>query len=350
MKATQLLNIIFICLGINADAQDPIHSQNFATPTFVNPAFTGVFDGSYRIQGVYRNQWSSILGNRAFETMSFSLDHRRPIGRNDSWGLGIQMQRDQAGQSNFTRQNVGLTGAYTKQLSGGRYSSSDHYLVAGGGLGLGQNSVDWGALWFSNQYDPSKNEVDPSRSSRESNQNNTTGMFMDIQAGLMYYAILEDDFNYHLGVAMHHINQPNVSFLSDGNQVLNQRITINAGAQIPFNKNLSLLPVVLYTNQGLFNQLNGGAAIRFTSRDWDEAAVRFGTHMRMTDRLGNKLAGESLIFFVYTELLNFNFGVSYDATVSSLSVANQGRGAFEASLGYIWKPLKRKTKVKCPKY
>ena len=41
-------------------AQDPHFSQFFASPLTLNPAFTGKFDGSWRLAANHRDQWPSI--------------------------------------------------------------------------------------------------------------------------------------------------------------------------------------------------------------------------------------------------------------------------------------------------
>lgn len=44
----------------------------FASPLTLNPAMTGLFDGTFRVAGNYRNQWPTI--NNAFLTKTASVD------------------------------------------------------------------------------------------------------------------------------------------------------------------------------------------------------------------------------------------------------------------------------------
>ena len=55
-----------------AQAQDPHFSQFFASPLTLNPAFTGKFDGQWRLAANHRDQWPSIP--KAYVTTSASLD------------------------------------------------------------------------------------------------------------------------------------------------------------------------------------------------------------------------------------------------------------------------------------
>jgi hypothetical protein len=52
--------IILTILSLNVHAQDPHFSQFFSSPLTLNPAFTGKFDGSWRLAANHRDQWPSI--------------------------------------------------------------------------------------------------------------------------------------------------------------------------------------------------------------------------------------------------------------------------------------------------
>ena len=71
-------------------AQDPHFSQFFASPLTLNPAFTGKFDGQWRLAVNHRDQWPSIP--KAYVTTSGSFDFsimkdKLPAG--DVFGIGI---------------------------------------------------------------------------------------------------------------------------------------------------------------------------------------------------------------------------------------------------------------------
>jgi hypothetical protein len=58
---TTLVVIGTFCLLSKSNAQvDPHFSQYYVYPAWVNPALTGIFDGSYRVSGIYRNQWGNV--------------------------------------------------------------------------------------------------------------------------------------------------------------------------------------------------------------------------------------------------------------------------------------------------
>ena len=54
-----LASLCTVFLLVSVKAQDPHFSQFFASPLTLNPAFTGKFDGSWRLAANHRDQWHS---------------------------------------------------------------------------------------------------------------------------------------------------------------------------------------------------------------------------------------------------------------------------------------------------
>ena len=95
-KVPALLVVVIAHLYVHA--QDPHFSQFFSSPLTLNPAYTGKFDGSFRVAGNYRNQWPTI--NNAFTTATASVDFdilQNRIPEFDTWGIGIMGMNDQSG-------------------------------------------------------------------------------------------------------------------------------------------------------------------------------------------------------------------------------------------------------------
>src|SRR3982751_3235683 len=79
-----------LLLAVMVKAQDPHFSQFFASPLTLNPAFTGKFSGSWRLDANHRDQWPSIP--KAYETTSASVDFgilKKRVPENDVFGIGI---------------------------------------------------------------------------------------------------------------------------------------------------------------------------------------------------------------------------------------------------------------------
>src|SRR5215203_638319 len=110
-------SVVLSLLTVLAFAQDPNFSQFFASPLTLNPAFTGKFDGDFRVAGNYRNQWPTI--NNAFTTYTASADFsilKSRISEVDQFGLGIMGFSDQSGNGVIKYNYVAFSTAYHKGL------------------------------------------------------------------------------------------------------------------------------------------------------------------------------------------------------------------------------------------
>ncbi len=337
----------------NCHAQDPRLVQFYAAPTHLNPAMTGVFEGRFRANINYRDQWSSILDKHPFRTVSAAFDMRYNIVSDDFVGFGIKAMRDDAaGESRFTQTMGHLGISYLKKLSGNGYSTIDQYLIAGAQGGLGQYSLDWGRLWFSEQFDESVSRPDFGADNGEAALNGasaTTDLFLDVNAGLMWYALFDGNTSLYAGGALNHINAPNISFFGVADETLYARWLLHAGGEIPFTTELSLLPAVVVMRQGPSNSTTFGANIRYSNHDWYELAIRAGAWWHTGRKLDSGIASDALTFAAILEVERWNLGVSYDINVSTLKKATNARGAFEMSLIYTH-PSESRIKVNCPKF
>lgn len=344
--------IVLICLGAffqESWAQDPRFSQYYASPWNLNPALNGVFNGKWRATVNYRDQWGSFLAPVPFRTYAAAFEHRFQVGYGDDYAsFGIGAMHDEAGTARFAQDKVQLGGAFLKQLSGGR-NQADHYLSAGAQLGFGQNSIDWGKLWFSRQFDPNTETPNTSLSSNEPNANALSKSYLDFNAGLLWYAVFENEGFFYLGGAMHHLNRPKISLIEDDNETLYTRWTGHAGGQFPLNQTVSLLPGILVMQQGPAFETNLGVNLRYSNNDFNEVALRAGAWARIGNKLDKGFQADAVTIVGMLELDRWMVGLSYDITVSSLALANNSRGAFELSLTYFH-PGEKRARVVCPNF
>jgi type IX secretion system PorP/SprF family membrane protein len=343
------LGIIFLALPQDAQAQDPRLSQFYAAPLEVNPAMIGVFDGRYRIVANYRELYSSILANHPFRTMAASFDMRSRVQKGDFAGFGFSVMHDEAGVAQFQRVKANVGGSYMKQLGGSRYATYDQYLIAGAQLGMGQHGLNWQRLWFSQQFNTAGGFIDFDSDPGESFDRLSTDLYLDFNAGLLWYVVMDKNASFYLGGALHHLNQPNVSLLEDGRESLHTRWTAQVGGELPFSQQLSLLPAVLVMGQHTHLSTTAGANFRYNNRDWKEVAIRAGGWVHLSNRLDQGIAMDAVIFTTVLEMERLSIGISYDVTTSLLAAANNSRGAFELSLVYV-QPAKWRTNVSCPKF
>lgn len=332
---------------LTVQAQDPQFIQFYAAPLQLNPAMTGVHAGKWRAAANYREQWSSILDTRPYRTISASFDTKSRIGRGDFFAYGVTLLKDEAGKSEYSRTTADLSLSFMKQLDGNRYRRYDQYLIGGLQAGLGQHSINQGNLWFSSQFDLDDERVNRSIASGESivDQSN---MYWNLNAGLAWYAVFDDNQSLYLGGAFHHVNAPRVSFIADGEESMERKWVIHAGGELPFSRQLSILPALAVLGQGPSMLAIAGANLRYTNRDWREVAIRAGAWGHLVNDVESNLANPAITVTAILEIERLNIGVSYDIGANKLAAPTNGRGALELSLIYVH-PASRREKVNCPK-
>jgi len=82
---------IYCCADKTIAQVDPHFSQFYAYPLWLNPGMTGVMDGSFRITGIYRNQWSDVM--TPFNTAGISMD----VNTGKNLNLGANFMNQTAG-------------------------------------------------------------------------------------------------------------------------------------------------------------------------------------------------------------------------------------------------------------
>ena len=341
-----LILALFILLPSKGKAQDPRFAQFYAAPNQLNPALTVVYEGRMRFIANYRDQWSSVLNDVPFRTVAAHLDYRFNIIGRDYLAFGANALQDVAGTSNLKRIKGHLNLAYMKFLGGG--SKRNYYLVAGAQAGVGQHSLDWNNLWFSEQYDAANEIIDFSLPSGEI-ENRRGRTFPDFSAGALWYMVSERSA-FYLGGAMYHINTPNLSIFEGNIDRLKRRYVVHTGGTISLTNNLALLPGAAIFLQGPSTDINIGANIRYTSGDQNDLALRIGTWAHISSEEEDNYALEALTMTAMLEMKTWTLGLSYDINTSELTPVSNARGAFETSFTYIIPERGRRVKVTCPKF
>ncbi|MEM6318019.1 MAG: PorP/SprF family type IX secretion system membrane protein [Bacteroidota bacterium] len=327
-------------------AQDPRFAQFYAAPDQLNPALNVVYDGRMRFIANYRDQWSSVLNDVPFRTVAAHWDYRMNVGKNDYLSMGFGGLHDQGGTSRLQQVKGQLNVAFMKYLGGNR--KRDFYLVAGAQTGVGQHSIDWSDLWFSQQYDGLNDVVNFDAASGEI-ERQSGKVYPDFSAGMLWY-VLGEAYSFYAGGAIYHLNQPNISVLANGNDPLMRRYVAHLGGEVSINKNLSLLPATALFVQGPSVDFNVGTNFRYTSGDINDLALRIGGWLHLTDRVNANYSIEAFTITSMLEMKTWTLGLSYDINTSQLTAVSNARGAFEASFTYILPEKGRRQKVICPKF
>ncbi|MDX1909970.1 MAG: PorP/SprF family type IX secretion system membrane protein [Saprospiraceae bacterium] len=347
MKKTTLhiLSLCFVMFAMTAQAQDIHFSQFYQSPLNLNPALTGVMNCNHRLVANYRNQWASILKNRAYNTYSASYDQKMTVGRYDYFGVGGTLWGDKAGTSEFATISARLSGSYAKKMGG--YRKKAHFLVFGADIGLSNRSIKSYNLQWPSQHDGNGGF----------NPDLTPGiiddpsfLFADLSAGLLWYSVFSKETNFYFGGAFSHLNRANQSF-QNANIPLFSKFTFHAGGEFMPGQKFGLNPGVVTFFQGPSWQVNVGNSFKFllgNSRRYNQA-FQFGLWARLANKLTSEKLMDAIIVSTRFDYEQFNIGFSYDINTSSLFTATNGNGSFEFSLIYkICGPERRG--VYCPSF
>jgi type IX secretion system PorP/SprF family membrane protein len=325
-----------LCLMGSLQAQDPHFSQFFASPLTLNPAFTGKFDGSWRLAAHHRDQWPSIP--KAYVTTSASLDlgiMRNKVPQGDVFGIGISGLSDQSADAALKLNYGSLSMSYHKALD------EDGYNTIGAGFQATFSSVtlDQSKLTFEDQL--TQNGF--TGVTAETFANGTSQSYFDINAGVLYSGSSNGRNNYYLGASVYHINRPSLSFI-DKTWNLASRISIHGGGSFPIGENgLSISPSIIHQMQNKASETIFGAAIgaNVNNDEVRPTSVYGGAWLRVND---------AVIPYIGMEINgSLRIGVSYDVNISGLRSATASRGGSEFSIIYIKKPADVKG-IPCPRF
>jgi type IX secretion system PorP/SprF family membrane protein len=330
-----LLSLIVAAIGLTAHAQDPHFSQFFASPLTLNPAFTGKFDGEWRLAVNHRDQWPSIP--KAYVTSSASFDiglMKDKLPQGDVFGIGISGLTDASANSQLKLNYGSLSLSYHKALD------EDGYNTIGAGfqgtyssLVLDQTKLTFETMLAQNGF--------TNESGRETLQNGSNQSYFDMNAGVLFSGSSNGNNNYYAGVSVYHVNRPKVGF-KDANYQLASRVTAHAGGTLPISDVLSFNGSVIHQIQAKASETTLGGALSYNLNgdEVNPSNIFIGSWVRFND---------AVIPYIGLEVNGLRIGASYDVNISSLKSATASRGGSEFSLIYI----KRKSETKgipCPKF
>ncbi len=331
--------LIIMMVTLPAKAQDPHFSQFFASPLTLNPAFTGKFDGTWRLAANHRDQWPSIP--KAYVTTSASIDFaimKKKIPEGDVFGVGISGVSD-ASANNALKLNYGSVSlSYHKALDDESYNT----IGAGFQANYASMNLDITKLTFEDELQ--QNGFAAGTSGEYLGTNALTGRnrnYFEMNAGLLYSGSSNGENNYYLGVSLYHINRPRVSF-KDKNWYLSSRVTIHGGGSFPISDRLGVNISVINQLQNKASETVLGGALSFNANGDDENPTNLylGSWLRIND---------AIIPYLGLEFNGLRIGASYDVNTSELKAATGNRGGSEFSIIYIKKP-KESTGIPCPKF
>lgn len=316
-----LVSFFSIMVGVFTNhlfAQDIHFSQFYASPLNLNPALTGVNECTYRVAGIYRNQWRSISAPFTTYSASFDIKLLQTKLPNDIFGVGAMFVGDKSGDGKLTMNSGMISAAFHKGLD----KNHRHFLGLGIQLGYTQKSLKWQQLAFPTQFNGT--DFDLSQTNGES-FSKPVGYF-DMQAGLLHQSTFNDVVGMMTGLTVYHLVQPKESFLGDKSVKLPMRFTVHEGLRIKAMKNFYITPNFIFQYQNKAKEINFGTAFEYhimTAKT--EVVPSIGGWYRVT---GNDAA----VINVGVQAFNTKLLFAYDINTSTLSPATNNRGSFELAI------------------
>lgn len=316
MEPLRLLGRIILVLWLyscsfSSYGQDPVMSQFSMNKPFLNPAYAG-YGKDFVSTLQSRFQWTHVPG--AFITNSLSADIGCPVSR---LGFGVLFYDNYEGEgflrnTQFSGQlSVNLPGKF-KRFFGRGLQGKGYIFSAGLRFGIGQKTLDWSKLTFSDQYgiytgfSGAASQVQP--------QNNESNRIFDLGAGIRGQIEFGKRGSFiSLGTAVAHINRPVESFFGTENK-LEMKFTFHAFTYFQTKKftnkpdYLSIGIVSDYQQSLVTNNL----LIYKDVLGWGKVGAGFR-------RQNFILIDKNVDAFILQGLITFKsltFGYSYDFTIS----------------------------------
>jgi len=304
-KLFSLLALLVFFSGITnrANAQDPMFSQFYANPLYLNPALTGT-ERCTRLVMNYRNQPYPAFGS--FSSYSFAADTYSEIL---SGGIGMQFLHDsQGGLLDYTQ--AGLFYAYHGRLT------REWFVNFGFQATYINHRLNWNELVFSDQFNPSTGSM--INTSSESAPGDLSSHNIDFTSGILFF-----NDNFYGGISVHHLTQPGIEFFEG--EKLPMKYTLHLGYEFfPGGRRrtqmdqVSFSPNLIVQSQGEFQRINYGVYANLQP-------ITAGVWLRQSFTHPS-----SLVFLLGLKQVNYAIAYSYDYSLSGYS--GIGGGAHELSV------------------
>ena len=323
-------------LASKSHAQDPMFSQTFAAPLFLNPALVGAFDGTYRLSVLYRDQYRGQVDS-PFRSYMFNAEGKFEIKYNKTYnpdiiGVGIIFLSDIVDNFSLSTNQIQLVGSYHKSLN----KNKDQYIGMGLSAGITQKSINYDNLSFEDQF----NQFDDySLQTSENLPPNSLGI-SDFSIGINYAVSPNKDSRFFTGIAYHHFGNSNISLFNQLDtpvpgqiieDILGTKLSAYASYQRRLTETLSILPKALFISQQQRTEITLGSNVILDMNDTQD--LSFGLGLRALKHLDG-YKPTAVILSTAFQLKDFQFGLSYDVNMLDIASDPAGLNAFEISISF----------------
>ena len=362
-KKLQLSFLFLLLLTGSLSAQDIHFTQYNMSQMTLNPANVGGFEGTVRIGGIYRSQWTSVLKSNQYETPALWVDAPiiRGFRRSDWIGVGLSVFQDKVGAGALTHNASKLGAAYhlgfgkngSTVLTIGAHYGQESYKIGnaenfrfGDGLSKGNYMLDDDFIALTGSGGGTGNQ-DPKSS------------YSDFDAGIALTSKLNKTTDFKLGFAVFHLGQPSfgIPFSGGGstpgptptpgtpsNFKQPRRFVTHGTFNIKTSDRLSISPSFIFQTMNNQDEIMVQGLAGYLFNPEKDITLNAG--------LGYRL-GDAINILVGAKKKNLTIGFAYDVNTSGLNNDTRNRGGFEIAANYIVKIYKNKPvkpKMLCPRF
>ena len=356
MTLRAIYTVFLAALTIQGLSAQDLHFTNYDfAPLYLNPAQTGAFYGTIRLNGIAREQFASFI-NEPYQTAMVSVEGNLDFAaRSQDWsGVGLTVFGDQVGEISLKTAGVMLSYAYHLSLD----KKQKNVLTASIQQGFFQKSIDnnWRPEDLILNAAGSGGSTSADQEYFENDFNGASGN--STNAGLLFKSQVNKKTNFSIGAAMYSIIQPRAN-AGGANQRANvnqpaRRFSTHANLINQLSKKLALEYAVFYSNAAKVNntmlQVKSHINLSKTIKEkgkrttLERGQLTLGLGYRVDDAL------QLITAYMYKD---WNIGFAYDLTVSSASEFNNTNGAFEIGIRRIFNIYKKpevQPAILCPKF
>ena len=346
-----LLFLFFISLAATSTTAQEIHfTQFYLSPLTTNPAYTGAFEGTFRIGGIYRDQWGGVTSS-PYRTPSFYVDAPLLMVGKRSWlGVGGMVYGDKAGALKLATSQA--MGSVALHMALDKKSKSIFSFAVQ--AGYTSRKLDLTAARF----------ADGIESGSTSREFNSAGMVegdfnsnvFDLNVGVLLKSQINKGMRMELGASLKHLLTPdyhlNIGATGDSTTTspsqeawdLPANFLFHGQFFIDLNDKWVAKPAFLFQTLSGANEIMVQAIGGYHLNEAKDMTLNFGIGYRLRD---------ATKFIVGMDYKQFKAGIAYDLTVSDLADAPGTAGGFELGVSYIARIFKKPTVdpvIFCPRF
>jgi type IX secretion system PorP/SprF family membrane protein len=355
------IRLFFVGIALNlfctlSFAQGLHFTQYNMSPLTLNPALSGKYEGTFRVGGIARDQWRSVIASSAYQTQSAYIDSPilKGLKRGDWVGLGVMAFQDVVSAGKLKHSAFKISAAYHLALDAKR----NNVLSIGGQFGSENRNVTnnyrYEADILTNKLDSYGSDgllgapANGAAADAKANASNWN-------AGVMLSSKLNKTTDAQLGLTIANLTRP--TFDLGGSKPptpgsgaaikdkIARRVVFHGKFDAKVSKLWTVSPSFLFQTTQKQDVIMIQALAGYL---WDakrDLTFNMGLSYRLADAISPMLGAR------YKKL---TVGFAYDIrTGQILNQASGGRGGMEIAAYYIqriYKQPKVKEKILCPRF